>query len=424
MTLTAWSVDERERARRQADAAKLADLGITSAEASLFNVIHYGLTVPPADLCGRATVRDYCIGNRVTFRETEASLTGCLAKGWLQVVDEAVLASIRAEVERQQLVGPIYGYPSLGGVDFTPDGAEQWLRLGERLWGRPTHSFAYCDTVHLRTGHYFASEAAARAEVERQREYGDVVAVTAPIPIGPWRAEWWRRFPEGYRIEVEERMRWQGRAPCGGGSVWARPREGTIDLAHAQHVLDQHKVEWIEWLVLASVETAPNAHHEYILDEAAKVAERLGATVSVEECSRGLEACVSKGWLRPLDSHAVAEIVDLLADDAAWMPVPFDPRTCCDELAFSLNGAQLFRRLSATILGADWEELAVEDTFYREEHHYSPTQAGVAGVIQSYVESNEEPTSVRIESIGPWCVYWWERFPSGYRLELRFGEEK
>ena len=24
--------------------------------------------------------------------------------------------------------------------------------------------------------------------------------------------------------------------------------------------------------------------------------------------------------------------------------------------------------------------------------------------------------------IGPWCVYWWDRFPAGYRLEFEVGE--
>ena len=32
------------------------------------------------------------------------------------------------------------------------------------------------------------------------------------------------------------------------------------------------------------------------------------------------------------------------------------------------------------------------------------------------------PKSARTFPIGPWCVYWWERFTSGYRLELTFGQ--
>ena len=27
----------------------------------------------------------------------------------------------------------------------------------------------------------------------------------------------------------------------------------------------------------------------------------------------------------------------------------------------------------------------------------------------------------RLAPIGPWCGSWWERFPSGYRLELEIG---
>ena len=24
----------------------------------------------------------------------------------------------------------------------------------------------------------------------------------------------------------------------------------------------------------------------------------------------------------------------------------------------------------------------------------------------------------RVVPIGPWCVYWWEQFPAGFRMEL------
>jgi hypothetical protein len=86
-------------------------------------------------------------------------------------------------------------------------------------------------------------------------------------------------------------------------------------------------------------------------------------------------------------------------------------------------GDQLYRVVSAEIFGRDWEDaLDVEDSYFREEHHYCATEAGLAGVAQGYVASGEIPTSSRIVPIGPWCVRWWWRFPSGYRLELTFGE--
>jgi hypothetical protein len=34
----------------------------------------------------------------------------------------------------------------------------------------------------------------------------------------------------------------------------------------------------------------------------------------------------------------------------------------------------------------------------------------------------EPVLSSMAEPIGPWCVFWWGRFPSGYRLTVEVGE--
>lgn len=68
----------------------------------------------------------------MTEEQNQLALDECLGKGWLQVVDEATLDRIRDEVRREQLLGPVYDYPAVDGVDFTVDGAEQWLRISQR----------------------------------------------------------------------------------------------------------------------------------------------------------------------------------------------------------------------------------------------------------------------------------------------------
>jgi hypothetical protein len=125
-------LNERELARQEARAkkdaqraAELAEIGITPAEASLLFIIHYGVTVPPSDLCRRTGIDEYAFGGPVTRAESEAALVDCLSKGWLQVIDEAALGRIQHELLDASLLGPIYGFPQVGGVDFTPAGAEQ-----------------------------------------------------------------------------------------------------------------------------------------------------------------------------------------------------------------------------------------------------------------------------------------------------------
>jgi hypothetical protein len=42
--------------------------------------------------------------------------------------------------------------------------------------------------------------------------------------------------------------------------------------------------------------------------------------------------------------------------------------------------------------------------------------------VQEHVAKGDVVRARRVVPIGPWCVYWWERFPAGYRLELELGE--
>ncbi|HEX4610001.1 MAG TPA: hypothetical protein VH092_17545, partial [Urbifossiella sp.] len=194
---------------------RLAALGVTRPESALFTALHYGFTIPPSDLPGRAAREDYNPrGPTATEAECRVALADCLAKGWVQVLDEPALARIADELRRGGFLGPIYGgLPEAGCVDFTEAGADLSRRLDERP--RPD-TFAYTDVVHVKTAWFGRTPAAAAAMVEGIRRGWGGVAVTGPDPIGPWRAQWWRRFPEGYRVDIEERLPWQGRGSGGG----------------------------------------------------------------------------------------------------------------------------------------------------------------------------------------------------------------
>jgi hypothetical protein len=405
-------------------AAALAEIGIKPTEASLFHVVHFGLTVPTSDLWRRAASPDYALGGRLNPEAYEAALKDCLSKGWLQIIDDAVLGSLQNEVRRAGLLGPVYGYPEPGGVDFTHAGAEQWFRICDRLWdGGSKNSFPYCDVVHVKTANYFLSKSAALSASERIKQDEDAVSITEPYLIGPWRAHWWQLFSHGYCIEVEQRWQWQGRYSEGCGAMivfdaLALP----IDRAHAKNVLDRHDIEWVEWLVMASLEEY-NAGERDIASWTVMNAKRLGDRLAEEVCLVALEACVQKGWLRQVDGKTTAEIHSLLRADPVFMPAPFDPTGDLFGIDFTVAGAQLYRIASAEILGQAWEdELCVEDTLFLEVHHYCATELGVRAAQDEYAESGKIPATVRTVPIGPWCVYWWRQFSSGHRLELTFNK--
>ena len=103
--------------------------------------------------------------------------------------------------------------------------------------------------------------------------------------------------------------------------------------------------------------------------------------------------------------------------DPVYSPIPAGEGW--GEIDFTPAGADLYRVLSAEWLGPDWEDaLAVSHGYYREEHRYCEAEEGFAGIVEEYVAKGGVVRSCRVVPIGPWCVHWWERFPSGVRLEL------
>jgi hypothetical protein len=419
---------EQERVRAEARteqervwAKALAEVGITPPEAALFHVVHYGMTASPTSLPSAAACPDYSLVEPVREPECQAALTACLARGWLQVIDEPVLAKIVDELREGQFLGPIYGLPEVGGVDFTHAGAVLWRRLSRhRFPNRPSPDFA--EVVHSKTSRYFRTRTAALRGIEEATQWDGDITVVGPCPIGPWRAQWWRRFSKGYRIEIEERRHWQGRCGEGDGCFMPRPTCQGANPRRLQHILDCHNVTLAEWLLLATMDPACGTYASRLPRWVADSAHRsFGVTTSEDECRAGLDACLRYGWLT-LAQNAGDEVDLLLAADPATMPVAPEVRGW-DEVDFTPCGATLYRMIAAEWLGSDWEDnLMVWKETYREEHRYCEATEGLQGIEQGYAASGEIIRASKVVPIGPWCVYWWERFPAGYRLELQIGE--
>src|SRR5947209_4271435 len=142
---------EEQRARLAARIAArdraLAELGLTLAEAALFNVVHFGLNNAPAFVAEDAARPDYALGGPATDpggplppEDCRLAMADCLAKGWLRVIDEAALAGILDDLRGDGFPAPVWlpWLPWEGGVDFTPAGADLWLRFcGLRSPGSP-----------------------------------------------------------------------------------------------------------------------------------------------------------------------------------------------------------------------------------------------------------------------------------------------
>jgi hypothetical protein len=357
-----------------------------------------------------------------TEDECRAALAVCLARGWLQVIDEPALARIMDDLRVGRFMGPIYGLPPVGGVDFTTAGAAVWQSLLARH-ASTRQPAVFTDVVHIKTTWYFRTKTAALVQIDEAKEWDGSITIVGPSAIGPWRAQWWRWFPFGYRVDVEERRQWQVCSSGGNGCFMPDFPLHENAPERLQHVLDCHNVSFTEWLLLAAMDRdwCKSASHlpRWVADSASK---QFDVTASEDECRAGLEACLRYGWLRIVDQDAVAEVASLLRGQPAIMPVPWDVRVR-DEIDFTPGGAALYRMIAAEWLGPGWEDsLRVWRESYRKEHHYCETEEGLRRILQECAARGEVVRASKVVPIGPWCVYWWERFHSGCRLELQIGD--
>ncbi|HEV3384144.1 MAG TPA: hypothetical protein VG097_04975 [Gemmata sp.] len=425
---------------------------MTRADSALFTAIYYGFVLSPSHLPERAMREDYNNdGSRVTEEECRVALINCLAKGWLQIIDETERKRIADRLQKDNVLGPIYGgLPNVGGIDFTDAGAELWDRLCQQLQPKKGMAFPYTDVVHEKSVHYFRTLEVAIAAMEEIRSWDDVIAVNGPLPIGPWRAQWWRQFPEGYRIDVEQRRQWWGRADSGNESCYLDLSKRNIDSKKLQHILNCHNVTLAEWLMMVNMEPDWNMDSDCLSEKASEFGNRvLSVTISEEQCREGLEACLRNGWLRVVDQQTTNEVRLLLKEDPVHLAVPRTaesrPRECCYQIKslepgqivlvpvpathrlgkidFTPTGAELYRMISDEWLGSDWEnDLSVNREYYWEVHYYCESEERLELVVQEHVVKGDVVRASRMVPIGPWCVNWWQRFPKGYRLELDLGD--
>jgi hypothetical protein len=73
-------------------------------------------------------------------------------------------------------------------------------------------------------------------------------------------------------------------------------------------------------------------------------------------------------------------------------------------------------------LGPNWEDrLEVWKEYYREEHQYCESEDCLREIVRDYARSGAAVLESKLVPIGRWCVHWWKRFASGFRLELKIG---
>jgi hypothetical protein len=177
--------------------AFLAEHGLTVAENWILRLVELEER-PKKDVVGYTLGVFEAAGyrNLPSREELDAALDSLLAKGDLQVIDEESLRAIEVELTRDPALGPAAGLPRIGDVDFTLRAAQYrdsirpvsyFQRSGVWAWDRTDrHRSFLCRTEEpllewTSEGRFTASE---------------------PYRVGAWRGRWWRKFPDGFCMDV------------------------------------------------------------------------------------------------------------------------------------------------------------------------------------------------------------------------------
>jgi hypothetical protein len=187
----------------------LAYLARESLSIAEFNVIHFAhyASCPPVTMIRMAHAES--LGSRVwptsSRRACRDAVASLMTKGLLQLIDDAALGRIEAEMIAEPAFGPIDGLPQLGDLDFTKEGATFWRQIRRELfeWDEAKHWTGLGDAD---SEEFFAtSESTLRRLIddEWRRSGREILSVSDIVEIGPWRDRWWDVIMhQGFRATV------------------------------------------------------------------------------------------------------------------------------------------------------------------------------------------------------------------------------
>jgi hypothetical protein len=135
--------------------------------------------------------------------ECEEALTSCLNRKLLQVIDGAALDHLHRFVEQERLIGPVYGFPQEGDVDFTPTGAHTYRNLRTELYGADWGAHQEYPRIDSDGQEVFFRTAEGGMKfLQAQPQRLWLTNPPALLPVGPWCVYWWEQYPSGYRINL------------------------------------------------------------------------------------------------------------------------------------------------------------------------------------------------------------------------------
>lgn len=406
----------------------IAACEISIAEYAILNHLHFGCHRLPGTLGKFAASPDYALGHRVTVREASQAVRSCLKRGLIRVMSKSDLAQIKEDLARDHLLGPIYGFPEPGQVDFTRLGAQVWLEI-ERSEDEaiPCRGFSYLDAVELKTRWTFLSRTAMTGHRARLRKEPHFASMTRPTVADDVRLAWWCPPMRGWSFEVTEKFHWQGRGgvdSCTTSALLNWDAEfANVDRAQLRRHCRHHDLEPSDLCVLLRIaEGGPFDVKRLGRSSLILAKSGIGLRMTIDQIVGAIRRCLHNGLIVRLNAEENQRI-ELAAKESS-MPL-YTQESRLDFLDLTDAGARFLVEQGSKILKTAWlDGWVVSRKVFSRDHLYTRNFLDIASVFERYSRFPQKSLKIGpIEEIGPWCVYWWNRFPKGYRLELEVTSE-
>ncbi len=114
------------------------------------------------------------------------------------------IAAIEALLREEPAIIPIAPTWALRAIHFTPSGAALYRMLAAEWLGPAWEDEIHVSKESYREEHrYCETEEGLRADLQKYQCSQEKVLASKVVPIGPWCVHWWKRFPRGYRLELQ-----------------------------------------------------------------------------------------------------------------------------------------------------------------------------------------------------------------------------
>ena len=139
-------------------------------------------------------------------------------------------------------------------------------------------------------------------------------------------------------------------------------------------------------------------------------------SISVSVAKKTLDSLINRGLLEVVKHPRLSQLI-ARHSKAGW-PYPVHGFPMEGDVEFTDLGAGTFKSLADLLYGPDFFSSAKVDSDDGQELIYYSASADQARHIAEEAEKQTPGRVVIVEPIGPWCIFWWKTFASGYRVSV------